>query len=83
MVWQDYVMSAVMILLSYAIVPQIIRGFKKKKCDVSSSTSLMSFSGLYILSFTYITLDLYFSSTVTFITATFWLILFIQNKVYS
>ena len=83
MIWQDYVMSGVMVLLSYALIPQILRGFKHKKCDISLHTSTISFLGLYVLAFSYFTLELYFSTAVTSITATFWLILFIQGKIYS
>jgi len=72
-----------MITFSYALIPQIYQGFKTKKGLINLQTSGITAFGMYILSFTYITLELYFSTIIGFITAIFWSILFIQKLIYK
>ena len=82
MVWQDIVIFTIMILFSYALVPQVYLGFKKKKGFVNLQTSLITFIGMYILSFIYFTLNLYFSAIIGIVTGTLWFILFLQRIIY-
>jgi uncharacterized protein with PQ loop repeat len=81
--WQDIVLMIVSILLSYALIPQVIKGFKSKRRLISIETSIITFLGLYVASYIYLTLNLYFTTIVTFITGTLWLILFIQSIIYK
>jgi hypothetical protein len=81
--WQDVVISIVMVLFAYALIPQIIRGFKIKRKLVSVQTSLITCLGMYVLSYVYSTLNLNFSVIVSLITGTLWLILFIQSLIYK
>jgi len=81
--WQDIAITTIMILFAYALVPQIARGFKLKKRLVSIQTSLITFLGMYVLSYIYLTLKLNFSTIVSLITGTLWLILFIQGIIYK
>jgi len=81
--WQDIVLMIVSILLSYALIPQVIKGFKSKRRLISTETSIITFLGLYVASYIYLTLNLYFTTIVTFITGTLWLILFIQSMIYK
>ena len=83
MIWQDYIVTIIMIALSYALLPQIIQGFKQKRSEINIQTSIINVIGLYTLASIYITLGLFFSSSITFITATCWLILFIQKIIYK
>ena len=83
MIWQDIVIFVSISLFSYALIPQIYQGFKKKKGEINLQTSLITFIGMYILTFTYFTLNLYFSTVVAFITGTLWFILFIQRITYN
>ena len=82
MVWQDIVIFVIMIAFSYALFPQVYLGFKKKKGFVSLQTSLITFIGMYILSVIYLTLNLYFSAVIGFVTGTLWFILFLQRIIY-
>lgn len=81
--WQDIVISIISITASIALIPQVINGFKTKRKIISIFTSLITFIGLYILSFVYLTLKLNFSTIITMITGTLWLILFIQSIIYK
>lgn len=83
MPWQDLVIMSVTIVFSAALIPQIWSGFKTKTGPISYQTSVPTFIGLYILSLTYITLHLFFSSLITFATGTLWLILYIQRIIYK
>jgi hypothetical protein len=83
MVWQDTVISIVLILFSYALIPQVYQGFKKKRGYINIQTSLITFLGMYVLTIVYYTLNLTFSTIIGFITGTLWLILFIQKIIYS
>ena len=81
-VWQDIIIFVIIILFSYALIPQIILGFKRNKALISLQTSSITFISRYILTFVYFTLNLYFSTIIGFITGTSGLILFIQGIVY-
>jgi len=83
MVWQDITITIIMIAFSYALIPQIIKGFKKKKSLIALQTSLITSIGMFILMITYYTLNLTFSTIMAFITGSLWTTLLIQNIIYS
>lgn len=80
--WQDIVIALIGICFSYALIPQVNYGFKSKKKTITIQTSLITFIGAYIISIVYLTLKLYFSAIIGFITGTLWLLLFIQGIIY-
>jgi len=81
--WQDIALAIISIFLSYAMFPQVIRGFKAKKKMISTQTSLITFIGMYAVTIIYFTLGLHFATVISFITGTLWLILFAQGVVYK
>lgn len=83
MVWQDSVLTFIIIIFGYALIPQIYYGFKHKKATMTLQTSAITFSGILVVAFTYYTLELYMSSFINLILASFWLILFIQRIIYD
>jgi hypothetical protein len=83
MVWQDVIITICIIAFSYALIPQIILGFKKKKKLIAFQTALITSIGMFILSITYITLGLPFSAIMGLITAMLWAILLIQGIIYK
>ncbi len=76
-------MGTTNMILSYALIPQISHGFKRKKGFVTFQTALISSLALYLLAFTIFTLKLYFSAATTFLAATLWSILLIQKLIYK
>jgi len=70
------------IIFFISLVPQAYYGFKKKKGFITLATSGPISIGLYAMSISFYTLNLYFSSIVSFMTGTLWLVLFIQRMVY-
>ena len=83
MVWQDIVISLASLILMLSLLPQIHYSFKNKKGTITIKTSLPTFIGLYTIAASYFTIELYYSFIVTFLTATFWLILFVQRLIYK
>ena len=82
-IWQDIVITFANILFSLSLIPQVYHGFRKKKSEIVLLASIPTFTGLYVLAFTFLTLDLIFSSAMSFITGTMWFILFIQRLRYN
>ena len=83
MIWQDIVIMLVNIALGDALVPQIIKDFKAKKCEVTIQTSAVSAISLYIMAIAVFTLNLYFSAAITFLDAILWTIILIQKFRYK
>jgi len=79
MSWQDVVLSIVVIGFSYALIPQVIKGFKVKRGLITLQTGLITAIGLYICVIVNISLKLYVTGALNFCTATCWLLLAIQR----
>jgi len=80
---QDIILAVVAIALGYALIPQIIYGYRTKKGLISINTGVITSLGLYVLSVTFLTLDLIFSGVMNFIVASLWLTLLIQRIKYG
>jgi len=83
MIWQDFIITIANILMGYALIPQVFKGFKNKKAHIKFQTGLITTIALYLLSITLFTLNLFFSGAVVLFNATMWLILFIQSIIYK
>jgi hypothetical protein len=81
--WQDIVITIASIGFSVALIPQVISGFKTKRKTINFSTALITFIGIYAMAVSFLTLGLYFSATMNFISGTLWFLLFIQSIVYK
>jgi len=83
MIWQDLVIAIVSILFAYALIPQVIKGFREKKKHIAVQTGLINAAGMYAVAVAYASLGLIFSTIFGIITATLWLVLFIQSIIYK
>ncbi|MFH1585448.1 MAG: hypothetical protein ABIB79_01635 [archaeon] len=83
MAWQDIILTVCILSFSYALIPQIYSGFREKKGLINFQTSLITTLGMYIIAFTYLTLDLIFSMIMATLAGSFWLILLIQRIIYD
>ena len=83
MVWQDLVISIISISFSYALIPQVTKGFKEKKSNIAFQTAIINSLGMFIISIIYFTLNLYFSTILGITTSILWLILLIQSIKYK
>lgn len=82
MIWQDIVITISNILFSYALIPQVFLGFKNKKALISLQTSTLTSFGLAAMSISFLTLGLYFSAIVSFVSFSLWIFLLIQGILY-
>ena len=82
MIWQDIVITIANIIFSASLLPQIYYGFKKKEGTITLITSGPTFIALYAICFAFFTLSLYFSTIMSFITGSLWLVLFVQRLIY-
>ncbi|MAG07309.1 hypothetical protein CMI46_00640 [Candidatus Pacearchaeota archaeon] len=82
MVWQDTIIAILTFLFGYALIPQVYQGFKNKQGIIVIQTGFISFVGLYILAFVYLTLNLYFAAAMVLFTGTLWYLLLFQKILY-
>ena len=83
MVWQDIVITIVSIVFVYAMIPQIIYGFKKKKGVITYQFSILNMLAMIALAIAYFSLGLIFSTIISIIIWIGWLILLIQRIIYK
>ena len=83
MIWQDIIIFIASLLFSYALVPQVYQGFKKRKGDIHLQTALINSIGMYIVAICFIRLALNFSGILGISTATLWAILAYQRMKYK
>jgi hypothetical protein len=81
--WQDYVYSGVSLAFTYSLIPQIIKGYKDKRQDISLQTSGITSLGLYTLAYTAHTLDLDYSALTNLATGTMWATILGQRLFYK
>ncbi|MBS3134976.1 hypothetical protein J4406_01215 [Candidatus Woesearchaeota archaeon] len=83
MLWQDYVFSGATIAFSYALIPQIIKGFREKKANITTQTATITSGGLIICAATASTMDLYLTTALYSVASGLWGTLFYQSIKYK
>lgn len=83
MIWQDLAITSTNIIFTLALIPQIYYGFKEKKGLVSFGASAPTFICLFVLAYTYSSLNLKFATLMTVLTGLAWLTLFLQRWKYG
>lgn len=81
--WQDFILMFGNVLLGYALVPQVIKGFKEKGKHIEIQTALITTIVLFAISFVYFTLGLFLSTIFCSISAILWAILLFQSLSYN
>jgi len=81
--WQDTVITISVILFAYALIPQVIQGFKKKKQEITLQTSLITLIGMLAITITYFSLNLIFSTLTGAIAVILWTIIAMQKIFYK
>ena len=81
--WQDIVITIANFIFAYALIPQVVKGFKDKKAHIHIQTGLLTTTGMYAMSFAFFSLGLLFSTIIGVFNATMWLLLFIQSLIYK
>jgi len=83
MIWQDTVITIANIVFAYAIIPQVIKGFRDKVGHIAFQTGLLNSFAMYAMAFAFFSLGLFFSGIVGTFNATMWLLLFAQKIIYK
>lgn len=81
--WQDYVFSGAAVAFSYALIPQIIKGFRERKSNIETQTAFITSSGLYVCGVTAYTLDLDLTAALYGVSGTLWGVLLFQSIKYK
>ena len=81
--WQDIIITASIILMSYALIPQVIRGFRIRKKLISLQTSFITAFAIFAMAVAFFSLELYFSAFMDAVIGVLWLIIFIQGIAYK
>ncbi|MFP4028580.1 MAG: hypothetical protein ACLFWL_12375, partial [Candidatus Brocadiia bacterium] len=61
--WQDITLTICSVAFGYALIPQIMYGFKEKAGTVTLQTSLITAVALYAVAVVYFSLELWFAAT--------------------
>ena len=80
---QDYILGIVGWVFLFALIPQIIKGFKVKRGLVTIPTSLLTGLGMLVISIAHFTLNLWFTAISEFSLAIAWFILLYQTIRYK
>jgi len=80
--WQDFLLAICTIVLSYALVPQVIHGFKTKHTTIQFQTALITLIGMASIGILVGTLGLYFTMVFDIIAVILWVILLYQAIKY-
>ena len=81
--WQDIVITIASIVFVYAMVPQIIYGYKKRLGVITYQFSILNTVAMIALTITYYSLGLTLSTIISFVLTVLYLILLIQRIIYS
>lgn len=82
MTWQDIIITIASVVFVYAMLPQIIYGFKKKKGIITYQFSILNIVAMIALTITYFSLGLIFSTIISLIITMLWIVLLIQRIIY-
>lgn len=79
---QDIVLTVCGLFLGYALIPQVVRGFKYKIGVMDVQTAVITTTALFIMSITFATLGLWFTSIGNSVTTSLWFLLLVQRIIY-
>lgn len=83
MMWQDIVVTIVSLTFVYAMIPQIIYGFKKKEGVITYQFSVLNIFAMVALIIAYYSLGLVFATAISVVILLGWTTLFIQKIIYK
>ena len=80
---RDAILTVCSIAFGYALVPQVIYGFREKMDTVTIHTSAVTGSALFAVAGVYFSLRPWFAATACAVTGSLWLALLAQRLVYG
>lgn len=83
MIWQDIILTIIIIAFAYCLIPQLFYAKRNKRVGISYQTLWITSMGLYITVPCYVTNNMLFGGITSFITASLWLILLLMKMRYK
>jgi hypothetical protein len=83
MIWQDIVASIASVIFIYAMMPQIIYGFKTRKGLIALQFSVINIIAMTGLVVVYFSLELYAAFVMNVVLIILWIILVFQRLEYG
>lgn len=80
---RDLILTVCSAAFGYALIPQVVYGYRNKIGSVTIQTSSITCAGLYTIAGVYLSLRLWFAAAACAVTATLWLVLLIQRLIYG
>lgn len=80
---RDIVLTVCSVALGYALIPQVIYGFREKLGTVTTQTAVITSVGLFTIAGVYVSLTLWFAATACGITGILWVVLLGQRLYYG
>lgn len=81
--WQDFVIMLGNAIFSICLIPTALENRKLKRCDIPYRTSVITAMVLYIFTFTFFTLNLWYAGTMAFIVGVVWSYIAYQRFKYK
>lgn len=78
--WQDIVIAVIGLLFGFILLPQLIDVWRKSLV-LNLYTAALTTVGLYIMAFTFYTLEFWITFIADFFTATVWLFIFLFSLI--
>ena len=80
---RDTILTICSLVLGYALIPQVIYGFREKLGTVTIQTAVITSIALFTIAVVYVSLTLWFAATACGITGALWVILLGQRLYYG
>jgi len=80
---RDLILTVCTVAFGYALIPQVIYGFRAKLETVTAQTSVITGLGLYAIAGVYFSLSLWFAAFACTVTGTLWMVLLLQRVMYG
>jgi len=82
MTWQNIAITAASIIFVYAMLPQIIYGFKKRRGVITYQFSILNIIAMLALTIAYWSRGLIFSTVINAVITILWGVLLFQRIIY-
>lgn len=80
---RDIILTVCSVAFGYALVPQVIHGFREKAGTVTIQTSAITGSALFAVPGVYFSLELWFAAAACAVTGALWMVLLGQRLAYG
>ncbi len=80
---RDIILTVCSAAFAYALVPQVMHGFREKVGGVTIQTAIITGAALFAVAGVYLSLRLWFAATACAVTGSLWVVLLAQRLAYG